>query len=76
MLFILFHNVFCFFIYKEVEISNYFSVVLIPLFVFFTMFQIAGYIDIKQFNNLLKTLGGLPGVLAIVGTAFNKIFSK
>jgi hypothetical protein len=31
---------------------------------------------LDHINNLIKTLGGLPGVLAIVGTAFNKIFSK
>lgn len=55
MVFILFHNIFCFFIYKEVEISNYFTVALIPLFIFFTMFQIAGYIDINNFNNMLKS---------------------
>ena len=53
MIFILLHNIIGFFIYQEIAISNYFRVALIPLFIYFTMFQISGYIKPMQFNGLL-----------------------
>ncbi|MBE6808471.1 MAG: O-antigen ligase family protein [Ruminococcaceae bacterium] len=55
MLFILLHNIVAFFIYDKIQISNYFQVALIPLFVFFTMFQVAGHITPEQFDKILVT---------------------
>ena len=65
MLFILLHNTVASFVYSEFQISNYFNVALIPLFVFFTMFQVAGYITPEHFKKILITYCICAVVLAI-----------
>ena len=65
MLFVFIHNVICFFVYDRIQLSNYLRNPLIPLFVFFTMFQVAGYINAKQFRNLLATYCACSVILAI-----------
>lgn len=55
MLFVLFHNIAAFFIYDKIQLSNYLKVALIPLFIFFTIFQVSGYINYEQFERMLIT---------------------
>lgn len=65
MLFVFIHNVICFFVYNKIQLSNYLRNPLIPLFVFFTMFQVAGYINSKQFKNLLAMYCVCTVILAV-----------
>lgn len=55
MFFILLHNILASIIYSKFQISNYFEVALIPLFLFITMFQVAGYITPEHFKKILIT---------------------
>lgn len=55
LIFVLLHNVIASFVYSEFKISNYFEIALIPLFVFVTMFQVAGYITPEHFKKILVT---------------------
>ena len=55
LFFVLFHNIIASFVYSKFKISNYFEIALIPLFVFVTMFQVAGYITPEQFKRMLVT---------------------
>lgn len=55
LFFVLLHNIIASFVYSEFRISNYFEKALIPLFIFVTMFQVAGYITPEHFKKILVT---------------------